>query len=107
MFCSSLATTQASSRIQDVVRTDGLTTTPIEPGIALSGVALSGLGYATGLPLGPSQEALRLYLLGKTQISDGVVQLVTLSTALDELHTGSQRCRGSSSGNPITGATSS
>jgi hypothetical protein len=38
------------------------------------------------LPLGPFQEALRLYLLGKTEIPDGVVQLVTLSTALDELH---------------------
>jgi len=38
------------------------------------------------LPLGPYQEALRLYLLGKTGISDGVVQLVTLSTALDDLH---------------------
>ena len=38
------------------------------------------------LPLGPFQEALRLYLLGKTEIPDGVVQIVTLSTALDELH---------------------
>lgn len=38
------------------------------------------------LPLGPYQEALRLYLLGKTGIPDGVVQLVTLSAVLDELH---------------------
>jgi hypothetical protein len=36
--------------------------------------------------LGPYQEALRLYLLRKTRIPDGVVQLVTLSTALDDIH---------------------
>jgi hypothetical protein len=40
----------------------------------------------TRLPLGPYQEALRLYLLGKTGIPDGVVQLVMLSAVLDELH---------------------
>jgi tetratricopeptide (TPR) repeat protein len=53
------------------------------------------------------QEALRLYLLGKTGIPDGVVQLVTLSALLDDLHNRVRRCRGSSSGNPSTGATSS
>jgi hypothetical protein len=36
--------------------------------------------------LGPYQEKLRLYLLGETGIPDGIVQLVTLSTALDNMH---------------------
>jgi hypothetical protein len=36
--------------------------------------------------LGPYQEKLRLYLIGKTGIPDGIVQLVTLSTALDDMH---------------------
>lgn len=38
------------------------------------------------ISLGPYQEALRLYLLGKSRIPDGIVLLVTLSKALDDMH---------------------
>ena len=38
------------------------------------------------LSLGPYQNALRLYLLGKTGIPDGVVLLVTLSKALSDIY---------------------
>jgi hypothetical protein len=37
------------------------------------------------IPLGRYQNALRLYLLGKTAVPDGIVLLVTLSSALDDL----------------------
>ena len=38
------------------------------------------------LSLGPYQNVLRLYLLGKTSMPDGVVLLVTLSGVLDDLY---------------------
>jgi hypothetical protein len=38
------------------------------------------------ISLGPYQNALRLHLLGKTGMPDGVVLLVTLSKALDDMH---------------------
>jgi hypothetical protein len=38
------------------------------------------------LTLGPFEEKLRQYLMGETGIPDGIVLLVTLSTALDDLH---------------------
>jgi hypothetical protein len=38
------------------------------------------------LPLGPFEEMLRRYLMAETGMPDGVVLLVTLSTALDDLH---------------------
>jgi hypothetical protein len=38
------------------------------------------------IPLGPFQESLRLYLLGKTGIPDGIVLLVTLSKIRSDPH---------------------
>jgi hypothetical protein len=46
----------------------------------------AGTGKGERIHLGPYQDALRPLLLGKNGMPDGIVMLVTLSAALDDLH---------------------